>query len=309
MMSEGWSLYVIVLTVIMIAGTTWVLFGNRTRSSEDDRTTGHAHDGIEEYDNPLPAWWFHMFVITIVFSIGYLIVFPGMGNFKGVIGWTSLGKWENEVSRANEKYAAVFARYRDEPIDQLHNDKKAMKMAKRIFANNCAQCHGVDGRGSTGFPDLTDDDWLYGGSAEQILASIQHGRQAVMPPWGVALGDAKVDAVTQYVLSLSAQGVHSASTASEQTGVETNTVGRETFAMFCASCHGADGKGNPLLGAPNLADTIWLYGGDASEIAHSVRFGRNGVMPAHSDTVSESKIHLLAAYVYGLSHSATRPAP
>ena len=192
MMSQSWSLYVIVLTIVSLLGVTWVLFANRTRDAGEDEKTGHSHDGIEEYDNPLPAWWFHMFLITIVFAVGYLIAFPGLGNFPGVLGWSSAERWQNQVDRAEQRYGEVFAAYRQVPVAQLSEDRKAMKMARRMFANNCAQCHGMDARGSIGFPDLTDNDWIFGGEPEQILTSIRNGRIAVMPPWGEVLSHAQV---------------------------------------------------------------------------------------------------------------------
>lgn len=291
MMSEAWSQYVIALTTIMMVGIIWVLFANRRGDGAEGKTTGHEHDGIEEYDNPLPLWWFYLFVISIVFSIVYLIFFPGMGNYPGLLNWTSIDKWEQEQQQAEQKYSAVFARYRDMPIEQLHQERAAMKMAQRVFANNCAQCHGVDAKGSLGFPDLSDKDWLYGGAAEQISHSIQQGRVAAMPAWGQILGEQGVTDTAHYVLKLSAADHDS----------ERAKAGEKSYQSFCIACHGANGAGNPLLGAANISDSIWLYGGDLTSISESIRNGRNGVMPAHANKINPDKLHLLSAYVYGLS--------
>jgi len=297
-MTSSWSLYIIVLTTVCLMLTVWVLFGNRKRPNDQAGvTTGHAYDGIEEYDNPLPAWWFYMFVITIVFAIGYLIAYPGMGNWKGVLGWTSLNQWESEVQKADEKYGPVFAAYSDKSLEEIAADPNAIKMGQRIFANNCSQCHGSDARGNLGFPNLTDDDWIWGGSPEQIHTTLIQGRQAAMPPWIAVLGEEGAHNVASYVLTLSgAQEPNDASAA-----------GETQFKTICAGCHGVEGKGNQMLGAPNLTDDIWLYPNpetgliDISAIMHGIRNGRNGKMPAFSGVLSDDKIHLVAGYVYSLS--------
>ncbi len=290
-MSTFWSLWIIVLTVISFVGITWILFANRkSTGSGPDKTTGHIYDGIEEYDNPLPAWWFHMFVITIVFSVGYLIFYPGMGNFKGVLNWTQVNQWQAEVDRAETKYGEIFAQYRAMPIEELSKNSKALKMGQRMFSNNCAQCHAGDARGGNGFPDLTDGEWLYGHSPEQIKESIMAGRSGAMPGWLAALKEEGVSEVSQYVKNLSVGG-------------EVNEAAKAKFQMFCSACHGADGTGNIAFGAPDLTNDIWLYGGSLGQISHSIRNGRNGRMPVHKELLSEDKIHLLTAYVYSLSHN------
>ncbi|MCB1680271.1 MAG: cytochrome-c oxidase, cbb3-type subunit III, partial [Halioglobus sp.] len=246
--------------------------------------------GIQEYDNPLPAWWFYMFVITIVWGIGYLIMYPGMGNFPGLLGWTQVGQYERQVDAADEKFRAMRDRYLALPVAEIAADPAVRKMGMRMFGNNCAQCHGGDAKGAYGFPNLSDDDWIYGGDPATIKATIENGRHAAMPAWGAVIGDQGVLDVTQYVLSLNGR-------AADARQAE---AGKAHFATYCAACHGADGTGNPTLGAPNLTNGIWLYGGSAEQIAHSVRAGRNGVMPAFKDTLTEDKIHILTAYVYGL---------
>jgi cytochrome c oxidase cbb3-type subunit 3 len=292
-MSSFWSWWVIILTTVSFIGTTWILFANRTGPPADpEQTTGHAADGIEEYDNPMPYWWFAMFVLTIVFGVGYLIAYPGMGNFKGLLNWTQHDQWQDSVDAAEEKFGAVRLMYLAMPVEEVAQDAEARKMGQRMFANNCAQCHGSDAKGSYGFPNLTDGDWLWGASAADIKTSITAGRKAAMPTWGPMLGDDGVRNVTAYVQRLNSRAVN-----------DTHAdAGKAQFDMLCAACHGADATGNPMFGAPNLTNGIWLYGGDDDQIMHSIRSGRNGVMPAHQELLSEDKIHLITAYVYSLSH-------
>ena len=291
-MASFWSMWIIILTSITIVGITWILFANRKREQQPaDKTTGHEYDGIQEYDNPLPAWWFYMFVITIVWGIGYLVLYPGMGNFPGILGWTQLDQHSREVAAADDKFRAMRDRYLALPVEEIAGDPVVRKMGMRMFANNCAQCHGADAKGSYGFPNLTDDDWIYGGDAATIKATLVNGRQAAMPAWGSILGDQGIAETTQYVLALNGRDTDSTMAA----------AGEKHFQTYCVACHGADAKGNPALGSPNLANGIWLYGGTEEQISHTLRAGRNGVMPAFKDTLSEDKIHILAAYVYGLN--------
>lgn len=291
-MDSIWSMWIIVLTSITFVGIIWILFANRKREQQPtDKTTGHVYDGIEEFDNPLPAWWFAMFVLTIVWGIGYLIIYPGMGNYPGLLNWTQLGQHQAQLDAAEDKYRGMRDRYLALPVEEVAEDPAARKMGMRMFGNNCAQCHGADAKGSYGFPNLSDDDWIFGGTPEAIKASIMQGRQAAMPAWGSIIGDQGVTDVTSYVLSINGRDTDAAQAA----------AGEKVYQTYCVACHGADATGNPALGAPNLKNGIWLYGGSAEQISHSVRAGRNGVMPAHKDMLSEDKIHILTAYVYGLS--------
>jgi cytochrome c oxidase cbb3-type subunit 3 len=293
-MSSFWSWWIIVLTVISFVLIFWILLANRKGDAEgpDVGTTGHAADGIEEFDNPLPYWWFLMFLFTLVFGIAYLIAYPGMGNFPGLLGWTQLGQWEEQVEAADERFSAMRHKYLAMPIEDVAADPPAVKMGQRMFANECSQCHGSDAKGSYGFPNLSDGDWIWGGTPDAIKHSITHGRQAAMPPWGAMLGEDGVNNVTAYVRGLNGMNVDA----------DAASAGQEKFAMLCTACHGAEATGNPMLGAANLTNGIWLYGGEADQIAHSVRAGRNGVMPSFKDTIGEDKIHLIAAYVYSLSN-------
>lgn len=296
-MSTFWSIWIIVFTAITIVGCTWLLFANRKVEVSDDTKqgeapkTGHVYDGIEEYDNPLPGWWFKMFVGTVVFGVIYLVLYPGLGNFGGVLGWTQVGQWKEEVAEAEAKYAPLYEQYSETPVEELIANPEAMKMSRRLFNNNCAVCHGSDGRGSYGFPNLADSDWLYGGSVEDIKTTLVNGRQGAMPALGGALGEDGVDNVAEYVFKISGRE-HDAKKAE---------AGGQLFATYCAACHGADGTGNKMLGAPNLTDGIWLYGGSPTLVRHTIRNGRNGNMPAQADKLKAEKIHLLTAYVYSLS--------
>ncbi len=291
-MTSFWSAWIIILTTVTIVGLVWILFSNRKRDVKiDTTTTGHEYDGIQEYDNPLPAWWFYMFFITIVWGVGYLIIYPGMGNFPGLLGWTQINQHTAEVDAAEDRFRAMRDRYLALPVEEIAGDPAVRKMGMRMFSNNCAQCHGGDGKGAYGFPNLTDDDWLYGGTPEAIKTSIAQGRKAAMPAWGGPLGDQGVTDVTAYILSLSGRRPDTGNAE----------AGRTQYQTYCAACHGAEAKGNPMMGAPNLANGIWLYGGKEEQIAHSIRAGRNGVMPAMNEMLSEDKIHILTAYVYGMS--------
>ncbi|MCG8592602.1 MAG: cytochrome-c oxidase, cbb3-type subunit III [Proteobacteria bacterium] len=294
-MSTGWSLYVILLVVVSLVGCAWLLWVNRTASVDDvgqGEPLPSEHDGIVELNHPLPAWWSWLFVVTLVFAALYLVAYPGMGAFRGLLGWSSQGQYEAEVEQAEGLYGPIFAGYAAQPIPALVDDDRAVGMGQRLFLNHCATCHGSDARGGRGYPNLTDGDWLYGGAPEQIVASITHGRVGVMPPLGAALGgDPGVQAMAQYVLSLSGRE-HDAALAAQAA---------PQFATLCAVCHEPDGRGKQAMGAPNLTDDVWLHGGRLADIEQQIHLGRINQMPAHRDLLSPEKIHLLAAYVYGLS--------
>ncbi|WP_444931996.1 cytochrome-c oxidase, cbb3-type subunit III [Microbulbifer sp. SSSA002] len=295
-MSTFWSVWVIVLTLANLALITWVLFANRKVAVDDqaepeNKTTGHVYDGIEEYDNPLPKWWFMLFIATLVFSAAYLVIYPGLGNFKGVGGWSSVGALEASQAEAQEKFKETFGKYVDMPIDEMAQSPEALKMGSRIFANNCSVCHGADAGGNFGFPDLTDKDWLYGGTPEKILETLHNGRQGMMPAQGPVIGEEGVKNTAEYVLSLNGLE-HDTTMAAE---------GQKVFNTVCMACHGLDAKGNQMLGAPNLTDNIWLYGSSRDQIQHTIRGGRTNMMPAQKDKLREDKIRLVAAYVYSLS--------
>lgn len=301
-MSDFWSLYISIITIVFIIAVIWLLFVTRNMKSdsheENSELVGHSYDGIQEYNNPLPRWWINMFYITIVFAIVYLVLYPGLGNWKGTLGWTSAGQHQQEMEKAKKQYGPLFAKYASIDIPQLvQKHPESLEMGKRIFLNNCAMCHGSDAGGAPGFPALNDNDWLYGGSPSKIVETITNGRNANMPAWGPVIGNDGVAQVASYVASLSGR-------PAVKSLVE---KGKQTFATYCAACHGQDGKGNQMLGAPNLTDRIWLYGGSPLVIEKTIRGGRQGVMPAHKNLLDSDKIHLVAAYVYSLSHPAENP--
>jgi cytochrome c oxidase cbb3-type subunit 3 len=301
-MSTFWSWWIIGLTVTNLLLILWVLLANRKVAVRDDadpenRTTGHVYDGIEEYDNPLPKWWFYLFIGSIVFAVLYLIIYPGLGNWKGYFPfyeeghWTSARQLEGQQQKALAQHKKSYGVYSLMPVKELADDPRAMKMASRIYSNNCAVCHGSDAGGALGFPNLTDNDWLYGGTPENIKYTLINGRQAAMPGWSSILGEKGINTVTQYVLSLS---------GAEHDAKEV-AAGQKIFVSNCAACHGGNAKGNYAMGAPNLTDDIWLYEGSPAGIRQTLRQGRNGVMPAQQNRLREDKIHLLTAYVYSLS--------
>ena len=306
-MSDFWSIWISVITFIVILGSVWLLMANRKTEVKGDLAegeipkTGHVYDGIEEYDNPLPAWWFWMFIASAVFSLVYLLLYPGLGNYKGLLGWTQEGQWQERVDSANLVLDEQYKIYSATAIDDLAADPAALRMGRRLFNNNCSLCHGIGGVGANGFPDLSDSDWLYGGSAEAIIHSITQGRQGVMPAWGAALGDRGVEDVADFVMSLSGLPFD----------MQRAARGASQYQLFCVSCHGRDGGGIQALGAPNLKDNIWLYNqADTSlleNIRHSIRNGRNGAMPNHREKLRPEKIHLISAYVYSLSQTNQQP--
>lgn len=299
--SGFWNAYVMVLVALSLAYCLFVLISNNKvdRSHESNQLHGHVWDEtLTEYNNPLPRWWMYLFWITVLFAIGYLVVYPGFGNVKGAFGWSSAvgenSQYELEMRKANEKYAPIFDKYKGMDLKAVAADPEAKAMGQRLFVTYCAQCHGSDAKGAKGFPNLADKDWLYGGEPEAIKTTIAGGRQGMMPPLGSVLGADGTKDVANYVRSLS--GLAHDSLRAQQ--------GKELFAQNCAACHGPDGLGNHGLGAPNLTDKTWLYGSAEATIAETVTLGRTNQMPAFQDFLGDAKVHLLAAYVYGLSEGS-----
>lgn len=292
-MSNFWSFYIIALVALNIGGCAWLLLWTRRtdNTSAEDGTTGHEYDGIREYNNPLPRWWLMLFWITIFFGLVYLVAYPGLGKFQGILGWSSKGELAIDEKAYQDQYGTIYANYAKTPIETLAKDAQAMKIASRLFANNCSTCHGTDAHGARGFPNLSDKDWLYGGEPERIQETIMEGRNGIMPPWQSALGDTGVKQVANYVRSLS--GLKSDSTLT--------AAGHEIFASKCFACHGADGKGNTMMGAPDLTDKTWLYGSSEATLIKTIGEGRAGHMPTQKDNLGVEKVHLLAAYIWSLS--------
>lgn len=295
--SGFWSIFIAAVTILSIVVLTWFLWAqSRVRTSKDDggsETSGHTWDeDLKEFNNPMPRWWLNLFYLTLIWGTGYLIAYPGLGAFEGVLEWSQESQYEAEVATANETYGPLFSRYAGTPIEQLVDDSDAMAMGRNLFSSYCTQCHGSDAGGARGFPDLTDADWQWGNSPEQIEHTILNGRQGVMPPWVEVIGEDGVNHVTTYVEQLAGRNV---------TNREHAAAGKKVYDQLCIACHGADGAGNALLGAPRLTDDIWLYGGTHRRIAESIANGREGVMPANENFLGKDKVHVLAAYVYGFT--------
>jgi cytochrome c oxidase cbb3-type subunit 3 len=293
-MSAGWSWFVIILTVANILGCVWLLWWTRRMrgGNPEGETTGHVWDGdLVEGNRPMPRWWINLFYITIVWGFIYLLWYPGLGAFAGVGGWTSRDKHAADVAAAQAKLEPILAGFRGQPVAALATNAEAVELGRSVFANNCATCHGSDARGARGFPNLTDGDWQWGGDPDTVLATVLGGRQAAMPGMGAVLGAAGVAATTAIVQSLAGQAVDPAHAA----------AGGTHFQTRCVACHGADGRGNPTLGAPNLTDGTWLYGGDAATIAETIANGRMGQMPAHAALIGEDRARLAAAWVLAQS--------
>jgi cytochrome c oxidase cbb3-type subunit 3 len=298
MLNSFWHWFVIIGTVASMLACWWLLHwtkGVSNRKGDGIGSTGHVWDeDLVELNAPLPRWWLHLFNLTIIFGFIYMALYPGLGNVSGVLGWSQLSQYDEEVAQAEVLQREVFANFDQMTPEQLVQNEDARDIGRRLFANNCAMCHGSDGRGAPGFPDLTDNDWLYGNSYEQILTSINQGRQGIMPPMGDVLGEQGVLEVSVYVQEL----------AGQKADPELAAAGKARFDMLCAACHGPDGSGNQMLGAPNLTNDIWLYGGSPEAIMATLRQGRNGNMPAHEKLLNEERRRLVAAYVAGLGDSS-----
>lgn len=292
--SAFWDVYVVLLSLVSIAACAALLW-SQSAKAPGAQTTGHVWDeDLAEYNNPLPGWWRWLFYLTIAFSVVYLVLYPGLGSWKGTLGWSQVGQLEQENAQAERQYGPLYQKFAATELEALAKSPEALAVGQKLFLNGCAQCHASDGGGSRGFPNLTDRDWLYGGEAKTIKASIAEGRNGIMPPFAEALGAEGVRNAAQYVRSLS--------------GLTTDPLrvafGRELYMKNCIACHGSDGKGNQALGAPNLTDRTWLHGSDEPQVMETIAKGRNSVMPAHKNLLTEAKIHLLAAYVLSLSQPA-----
>ena len=289
--SEIWDAFVALTTLLSIIACGVLLKMQSAQKTSSTETSGHVWDeDLSEYNNPLPRWWMWLFYITIVFGLVYLVLYPGLGSYQGTLGWSQVKQLEEENAQAQATYGPIYDRFAAQDVVTLSKNPEALAIGQRLFLNNCAQCHASDGGGGRGFPNLTDRDWLWGGTPEAIRTSITDGRAGNMPPLGPVLGEEGVKDAAAYVFALSGNAHDSIRAAK----------GREKFAQVCAACHGADGKGNQALGAPNLTDKTWLYGSGPA-IAETISNGRVSMMPAHKDLLTPAKIQLLTAYVYSLS--------
>ena len=299
--SGFWDLYIALLTVLSIAACALLLWAQSGRKAAGAQggaqrpTTGHVWDeDLAEYNNPLPNWWRWLFYITIVFSVVYLVLYPGLGSWRGTLGWSQVGQLDEENAQAERRFGPLYEKFAATEVEALAKSPDALAVGQKLFLNNCAQCHASDGGGSRGFPNLTDRDWLYGGDPKTVKTTIAEGRNGIMPPFGDALGGEGVKNVAHYVRSLS--------------GLTTDPLrvafGRDLYMKNCIACHGSDGKGNQALGSPNLTDRTWLHGSDEPQVMETITKGRNNQMPAHKGLLTAAKIHLLTAYVLSLSQPA-----
>jgi cytochrome c oxidase cbb3-type subunit III len=295
--SNFWSMFVTGITVISIAACALLLWftGKARAMTASDNTTGHVWDGdLREMNNPLPRWWVGLFILTIVFSCMYLYLYPGLGSFAGKSAWSSTGQFDAEVAKGDAEVAPIYAKFMAMKVEDVAKDPQAHAIGERLFMNNCSQCHGSDAHGGKGFPNLTDTDWLHGGTPEKIVETLTKGRVGNMPPMAAAVGTSDdVKNVANYVLSLS---------GSPHDSVRAN-LGKEKFGA-CAACHGVDGKGMQAIGSANLTDNIWLHGYGENAIIAMVANGKTNIMPAQESKLSEAQIHVLASYVWGLSNNA-----
>ncbi len=298
--SNFWPVFITAISLLGIFGCAlllWLTSKVKIVSTNGDNTSGHVWDeDLREMNNPLPRWWVWMFILTIIFALFYLAAYPGLGSYAGKLGWTQNNQYDKEMADANKALAPLYAKFAAMPTEELANNKEAKAIGERLFMNNCSQCHGSDAKGSRGFPNLTDHDWLHGGSPAKIQETITGGRIGMMPPMAAAVGtEDDVKNVANYVLSLSGSK-HDAARA---------TLGKEKF-VICAACHGADGKGNMDIGSPNLTDNIWLHGAGEAAIIKRINEGKINQMPAQGAKFSPEQIHVLASYVWGLSNKQSK---
>jgi cytochrome c oxidase cbb3-type subunit III len=300
----------LIVTVVVLAnviGGLWLIWWtSRGAAKIPAKQTTHVwDDDLTEYNNPLPRWWLWLFVLSIVFALVYLVLYPGLGNFRGIKHWSEASQYQSEDAAARRMFEQRFASVNGKTLLELSRDPAAMSTGRNLFALNCSTCHGSDARGAKDFPNLTVQGWLWGGSGETIYRSIAQGRDGLMPAWGAVLGKEGVEQVLAYVMTLSGRHSSEVPSSAERIG-----AGKEQFETLCAACHGADGKGNTTLGAPNLTDNIWLHGGSVTDIRESITNGRTNHMPAHLERLGETKVRLLAAYVLSLSKpAADAPQP
>ena len=289
-MSAFWHGFVILLTLVSIAGCLWLLF-SQSRGKAGPATTHVWDEDLTEYNNPLPRWWLNLFVITAVFGVGYLVFYPGLGNVSGRLGWSSKAEMQAQLDRITALRQAQFARLEGRSIVELSQDRSAQALGRSVFVNNCAGCHGTDARGAIGYPDLADADWLYGGQPETVLASIEQGRNGQMPALNGAIDPQKLEALLAFLPHWS----------DPELPAGVREAGMQVFTSMCAGCHGVDGKGSLALGAPNLTDDVWLWGARREQIRDTILFGRKSHMPSHAPLITNAEARVAAAYLLSLA--------
>jgi len=301
-MSAFWHWFVVIITLAFIAVMVWLFISTgRARVSsgtneEGEETTGHVwDDDLAELNNPMPRWWLWLFYGSVIWALAYLVFFPGLGRFEGVLGWTSEGQYEQEMVRATAAFDERFSELVARPLDELASHPDALRVGRNIYAHNCSTCHGSDARGARGYPNLTDNHWIWGNDTNQVWTSISQGRQAVMPGFQASLEDEQITRTAAYVQKLGGQSVDEGLAS----------AGKQHFDLYCAACHGVEGKGNPMLGAPNLTAGTYLYGGDIDSISHTIRNGRQGMMPGQLELIGEARARLVTAYVLSLRENGS----
>jgi len=299
--SSAFSIFIIVLTLANIVGALWLLWWTRRspgEASTTEHTTGHVWDeDLTELNNPLPRWWLWMFLLSVVFGLAYFVLYPALGNYQGTLKWSSRTEHAADSRLNAQRIETALAPFSSRSVAELSKDGAALNIGRNLFLNNCATCHGSDGGGAPGFPNLTDKDWLYGGDPDTLVTTIGGGRNGIMPPWGDALGARGVEDVLSYVMSLGGRKLEAGDA----------NAGREKFQQLCAACHGPDGHGNATLGAPNLSDGTWLHGGSLAAVRETIEKGRTGTMPGHAARLGDTRVKLLAAYVLSLGGKQDAP--
>ena len=298
-MTAFWHWVVAAGTIAFVIACVWLIRWSSQQGPQnvaDEVHVGHVWDGdLEELNNPAPKWWLYLYFITIIWAVGYMIVYPGLGSFSGTMGWSMAGQYEAEMQAAHDRYEPIYSGFAAMDFDALAADPDAQKLGGSLFASYCTTCHGSDARGATGYPNLTDGDWLWGGTEDAITTTIRMGRNSIMPVLAPALGgETGIDNMARYVQSLSGAVEADSNAMSAQ----------PMFVALCSACHSADGSGNQALGSPNLTDDVWLYGSSFSAIRTSITEGRNGVMPPHGELLGDSRSKILAAYIASLSRTA-----
>jgi len=299
-MSAFWHWFVVIITLAFTAAMVWLFIAtgrakvNKQSDGDGADATGHVWDeDLREYNNPMPRWWLWLFYGSVIFALLYLVLYPGLGRYDGTLGWSQEGQYETQMARAAEAFQEQFAPLAEEPLEALADNSEALRVGRNVYAHNCSTCHGSDARGAEGYPNLTDDHWIWGGEPQRVLQSIKDGRQAVMPPFGQNLDEQQVTRLAVYTQQLAGQTVDSTMAA----------AGEKLYQQNCVACHGPQGTGNPMLGAPNLTAGVYTYGGDLNSLRTTIREGRNGVMPAQEDLLGDIRVRLVAAYVLSLGQN------
>lgn len=287
MPSNFWGGWIVTITVASFLALLWLVI-DIYRGGPDGNEHEVWDETLREGTKPAPLWWFWFILALMIVSVVYVMLYPGLGRWKGALGWSQGGQISERFVDFEGQFGTQRRHVLAQPLAELANSGAAMRSGWRVFNNNCSSCHGHDAAGQARrFPDLTDSSWQWGADEAQLVETIHSGRQAVMPPWLTVAGQEGVDQLADYVLALSRRESDDAAVAG----------GGNLYQQFCVACHGLDGAGNPLLGAPALNDASWTYGGEHAEVVESIANGRIGVMPAFGTRLDETQIRLLVAWL------------